>query len=218
MENCSPIGTPTEAIRLMVRILGLRSPRCRRSAGTFLAMYTTQATPAMAWESTVAQAAPSTPMPSFARNSRSRTTLTVTAATRKPSGVRLSPRARSSPAARLYSMVKPVPIKMIKIYRYASSKISAGVSIRRRISPVQRAVQRVIKAVTIAPSQITCPVRQRTFSSSPAPKLCATGIVKPEQAPCAKPRIRKFSAPVAPTAAKELTPRMRPTRMLSARL
>ena len=69
-----------------------------------------------------------------------------------------------------------------------------------------------------SPSQMSWPVRARRAFTSPAPKLWAMGMVKPEQIPRAKPRIRKFRAPVDPTAAKAFTPRMRPTRMESARL
>ena len=75
-----------------------------------------------------------------------------------------------------------------------------------------------MSALKISPSHTVWPARLRTVSMSPAPKLCAMGMAKPEQIPRAKPRIRKFSAPVAPTAAKARTPRMRPTKMLSARL
>ena len=83
MENWSPMGTPTAAITPILWRSGVASARDRWSRGTFLAMYTRQATPESTWDRTVAKAAPSTPMPRAPMNRISSTTFTVTAAIRK---------------------------------------------------------------------------------------------------------------------------------------
>ena len=71
--------------------------------------------PEASWDSTVAQAAPSTPMWRYFINRISRTMFTATAAIRKCSGVRLSPRERSTAELRLYSIVAPTPMNTMKI-------------------------------------------------------------------------------------------------------
>ena len=55
-------------------------------------------------------------------------------------------------------------------------------------------------------------------ASSLAPKACETGIAKPLQTPMQNPIMRKFMQPVAPTPARALKPRNRPTIMVSTRL
>ena len=63
------------------------------------------------WEITVAQATPSTLMPSAITNTRFRHTLTRPAIVRMTSGRLVSPTARSTAAPKLYSMLKGMPIK-----------------------------------------------------------------------------------------------------------
>ena len=67
----------------------------------------------MPWESTVARAAPPTPMPNDRIKSRSRKMLSVQAMMRKKSGDRLSPRAVMVLERILKSRVTPTPHMVI---------------------------------------------------------------------------------------------------------
>ena len=53
---------------------------------------------------------------------------------------------------------------------------------------------------------------------SPAPISLATGMAKPLHMPMPKPMMRKLMEPVAPTAARALAPRSRPTMRVSTML
>lgn len=75
-------------------------------------MNTRHARPEMPWEITVAQAAPATPMGMTTIKNRSRAMFSREATTRKITGVRLSPRARSRLASTLYSTMVGMPRKI----------------------------------------------------------------------------------------------------------
>ena len=82
------------------------------SKGNFFQMNTRHARPEMPWEITVAQAAPATPMGMTTIKNRSRAMFSREATTRKITGVRLSPRARSRLASTLYSTMVGMPRKI----------------------------------------------------------------------------------------------------------
>ena len=75
-------------------------------------------------------------------------------------------------------------------------------------------------AVTLSAALSTaeCHTHRRTSCSFFAPKACAIGIEKPEQKPRHSPITRKFTEPVAPTAASFSAPRYRPTIAVSTKL
>ena len=64
------------------------------------------------WASTVAQAAPATPMPRGTMNTMSSTMFSRAENTSRNMGVRLSPNARRMLEIMLYSTVAPVPSRM----------------------------------------------------------------------------------------------------------
>ena len=96
--------------------------------------------------------------------------------------------------------------------------MSSGVRSRRMMGRVPISVSTVKTAAITSASTAAPKALLRTPRISPAPKSCATGMLKPEHAPSTKPMIRKLTEPVEPTAAKAFTPRYRPTMMLSAML
>ena len=112
MDSCSPMGSPMPSSRAMWSSRGRRSSRDRCSRGKRFQINTRQATPDNAWEITVAQAAPATPMGMTRMRNRSRPMLSTEAITKNTTGVRLSPRARKRLARVLYSTVTGMPRKM----------------------------------------------------------------------------------------------------------
>ncbi len=95
------MGSPIPHSRFMYRGLGFKSSRPTCSRGIFFRMKRKQPSPETAWEITVAQAVPATPIGITSTSRKSRPMLSSEAATRKNTGVRLSPTARSSPARTL---------------------------------------------------------------------------------------------------------------------
>ena len=85
--------------------------------------------------------------------------------------------------------------------------ISSGVLVARSICGQKIAVSAPITREITAPRYTQCTTYLRSSSSSLAPKAWATGMENPEQMPMQKPRIRKFSEPVEPTAASASDPR-----------
>lgn len=76
-------------------------------------------------------------------------------------------------------------------------------------------IMKVTERVYMVEMTIEAAADLRTPSSSPAPNLCAVITVKPAVKPIVMAVIRKNNGPVEPTAAKEFTPRRRPTMMVS---
>ena len=74
-----------------------------------------QSTTETPWEMTVATAAPLTPMPTTAMNTRSSATFRPEEISRKISGMKLLPMARSRPAQRLYANMTSTPTSMMRI-------------------------------------------------------------------------------------------------------
>ena len=74
----------------------------------------------------------------------------------------------------------------------------------------------VITIVSAILRMIPAAKLQRIPSSSSAPKRWAMRIDKPEVNPITNPRIKKDTLPVHPTAARALTPIVRPTITVSA--
>ena len=66
--------------------------------------------------------------------------------------------------------------------------------------------------------RIDAAAERRTFFMSLAPNLWAVMTVKPEVKPMVKPISKKNNGPVDPTAAKEFTPKRRPTIIVSEML
>ena len=99
MEYCSPMGRPmTHSSR--ARLQSQRqSPFSIFSTGKPRHIRTRHPTPAMAWERMVAKAAPNTSMWKVRINTKSSTIFSREAAMSQITGVRLSPRARRTPAA-----------------------------------------------------------------------------------------------------------------------
>ncbi len=96
--------------------------------------------------------------------------------------------------------------------------MSAGVRIQTRICLASEAVSRVSTAANPRDSQTQLATYLRRSSKSRAPNLWATGMENPLHTPMQKPMIRKFTEPVAPTAARLSVPRKRPTITVSTRL
>ena len=96
--------------------------------------------------------------------------------------------------------------------------MSSGVPIQRSMGLAASAVATDITAA-MPPHRYSALAKYlRMRWGSPSPKAWATGMAQPEHMPSRKPRIIKFSEPVALTPAKACTPTNRPTMMLSARL
>ena len=96
--------------------------------------------------------------------------------------------------------------------------ILSGVLMRTRIYLQSKVVSSVITVPKPIASQMQFATTLRIPDRSPAPNLWEIGMEKPLHMPMQKPMIRKFTEPVAPTAAKLSVPRNRPTMMVSTRL
>ena len=112
MLHCKPIGRPMPSSRALMARSGRVSPGCIRSMVKRRSMYTKLATPEMAWDRSVASAAPNTPMSKTMMKYKSRPTLSALVSTRKYSGVLLSPRARMMADTILYRKTKGMPAKI----------------------------------------------------------------------------------------------------------
>ena len=108
-----------------------------------------------------------------------------------------------------------VPAKMITINTRASAKISAGVCINRSNGSMNTKLIIVKIIDMIIPATILVAYDWRTPFISPAPKRCAVMIDIPELNPCTKPITKNWIAPVAPTAANDVTPKVCPTTNVS---
>ena len=181
-------------------------------------MYQMHSAPLNSWASTVAQAAPATPMWNRVMNRISSAMFSALATIRKYSGVRLSPTARRTLAKRLNSIDAPSPAKITPIYPSAPGKISSGVCSMRRMWGAPHTVRGVSTRVARPHSAAEQPKLRRTPSASPAPKRWAVVMEKPAARPWAKPITKKFSPPVQPTAASAPAPSVRPTIKVSAML
>ena len=73
-----------------------------------------------------------------------------------------------------------------------------------------------MNTVAATHNKIEVATLSRSRSSSPAPKHWAATTENPLVRPCAKPKIKKEMALVAPTAANACTPMVRPTITVSA--
>lgn len=113
-EVWKPMGRPVRRRRqLRARPRWRKSPLVKWSHGTLKTIKPAHSRADMPWESTVARAAPPTPMPNDRIKSRSRKMLSVQAMMRKKSGDRLSPRAVMVLERILKSRVTPTPHMVI---------------------------------------------------------------------------------------------------------
>ena len=135
---------------------------------------------------------------------------------RKTSGVRESPIARMIADRKLKNIIVLAPRKLITANVVASGSSSSGVCSSRSAGPASSGATTVSTALVAADRTVPAATDRRTAAWSPAPNACAVGIAKPFVMPHAKPSRRNSSAPVAPTAASESTPRTRPTTTASA--
>ena len=96
--------------------------------------------------------------------------------------------------------------------------ISPGVFITSSSGRAVATAKRVMTSVLPTHSKMEVATLSRSRSPSPAPKHWAAITEKPLVRPWAKPRIKKEMAPVAPTAARALSPTACPTIKASAQL
>ena len=106
---CRALGALKRTVRSSRARSTAKSPRPENSTGSFLRSSSAHSTAERAWAITVAQAAPATPQPSRATNSRSSPTFASDPATRQISGVTVSPMDREAAASMLYSAVTTMP-------------------------------------------------------------------------------------------------------------
>ena len=114
-EYCSPMGIP-----MLHRIFTYWDSSFHSSflickISNFFLIYSRQLTPDTAWETTVATAAPATPICRTMMQKRSRKIFRKAERIRKYRGVLLSPMARRIPETILYRMVAGIPAKIITI-------------------------------------------------------------------------------------------------------
>ena len=98
MENCSPTGTPMPSSRRASAFRSRQSSFSMRKTSKCFRIYHTHSSPEPSCETTVAIAAPATPMPSTQTVSRSSTILMTDAMARNHTGDLLSPSERSTQA------------------------------------------------------------------------------------------------------------------------
>ena len=109
MLICSPVGSPYLRICPTRYISGLQSFFPGRRTGRIFSAYATQRTPDMSWDSTVAMAAPATPIGIHDTKATSRITFSMLETIRKMRGTTEFPMARRTADAKLYSIVAPQP-------------------------------------------------------------------------------------------------------------
>ena len=97
----TPLGTPMLSMRLSSARSTVGATRSMWSVERRTHALTTMAAAERVWAMTVPSAAPNTPMPSTATNSRARARLTIDAQMRITKGVRESPWARKTEAPML---------------------------------------------------------------------------------------------------------------------
>ena len=112
MLHCRPIGTPMPIRRTQARLLTAHSPFCMCSTSNFRHRNAKLTTPEIAWEISVASAAPRMPILKGTMNSRSRPIFKTLVRIRKYSGVLLSPSARMMPATMLYKKMNGMLAKI----------------------------------------------------------------------------------------------------------
>ena len=96
-SSCSAMGAPSRSIRRILVRSKRTSLRANGKGSPRLFVTSRQSTTLTAWASTVAKAAPATPMPKPATKSRSPTMLTTQATDTVKSGVFESPIPRNTP-------------------------------------------------------------------------------------------------------------------------
>jgi len=110
--HCRPIGTPMPIRRVQARLLKASSPFCICSTSNLRHRKPKLTTPEMAWEISVASAAPRIPILNGTMNKRSRPMFRALVRIRKYSGVLLSPRARMMLATMLYKKMNGMLAKI----------------------------------------------------------------------------------------------------------
>ena len=118
IEYCIPIGIPIAHKRIIYFGNGFHSSFVPRRIGKCFPIYHRQHNPEIPCASTVASAAPLTPIRNTMINTRSSPILRTDANAKKITGVLLSPKERISAANILYRKVHGIPKKMINIYQY----------------------------------------------------------------------------------------------------
>ena len=102
MENCRPMGTPSDSRFQMRRQLQPQSPLCIFSTSKPRQTFHKLPKPATNWLMVVAKAAPNTPQCRLMMKNRSRPMLMTEATTSQMTAVRLSPSERKMPEHILY--------------------------------------------------------------------------------------------------------------------
>jgi len=116
----------------------------------------------------------------------------------------------------LKNIVALAPRKLICVKIVASGISSAGVCSSARIGPARSGAATVRITLVMALRNTPVATERRTAASSLAPNAWAIGIANPLVRPQANPSSRNSRLPVAPTAARDVTPRCRPTTIASA--
>ena len=152
MLICSAAGSPYTSICFPIKRFSRIFARWKRSMGRIFQAYTRQAAPEISCASTVANAAPPTPIGITATNKISRTTFSALEIPRKTNGTIEFPRDRSTAEIQLYSIVPTEPRQMICRYQTASARTSSGVC-SRISSGLESSVPATV-TMTVIPSAI----------------------------------------------------------------
>ena len=168
--------------------------------------------------STVAIAAPFTPVFNTTTKNRSPTIFSATDIARMINGVTASPIARSVAAQASYKNVASSPAMMITIYPFATGTRCFGTFKKCKIG-FKNSSPAIVNKMDI-PVPITSDIAKDFFISAMffAPNFCAVIIANPLDNPSKNPMIRPLSVLVAPTAASASSPRNEPTILVSTRL